>query len=66
MVTKRENACFEQFLLLSPSFQKPSAAEAPESVFIWERINHPDPDLCGKMYIFFMMYVYFIKMRFVS
>ena len=39
MVAKVEIACFEQFLLLSPCFQKSSASEVSESVFMWERVN---------------------------
>ena len=34
-----EIACFEQFLLLSQRFQMSSAAEASESVYMWERVN---------------------------
>ena len=41
IVTKGEIACFEQFLLLSQSFQKSSAAEASQNVYI-----------CGKELIF--------------
>ena len=37
---KGEIPCFEQFLLLSKCFQKSSAAEASESVYMWERIKH--------------------------
>ena len=39
MVTKGEIACFEQFSLLSPCFQKTSAAEVSESVYIRERVK---------------------------
>ena len=39
IVSKEEIACFEQFLRLSQSFQKSSAAEASESVYMWERVN---------------------------
>ena len=34
-----EIACFEQFLLLPQCFQKLSAADASESVYMWERDN---------------------------
>ena len=40
MVAKREITCFEQFLLLAQCFQKPSAAEASESVCLCERVKH--------------------------
>ena len=33
-----EIAHYEQFLLLPHCFQKSSAAEASESVYIWERV----------------------------
>ena len=39
IVVKEEIARFEQFLLLSICFQKPSAAEASESVYMRERIK---------------------------
>ena len=32
-------ACNEQFLLLPQCYQKTSAAQAPESVYMWERDN---------------------------
>ena len=34
-----EIARFEQFLILSQCFQKSSAADAPECVYKWKRIN---------------------------
>ena len=40
IVAKGEIARFVQFLLLSLCFQKPSAAEASESVYMRERVNH--------------------------
>ena len=39
IVSKEEIASFEQFLFLSQSFQKLSAAEASESVYIRERVS---------------------------
>ena len=39
MVSKGEIACFEQFLLLSLCFKKPSAAEASESFYMRERVK---------------------------
>ena len=39
IVAKGEIARFEQFLLLSLCFQKPSATEASESVYMRERVN---------------------------
>ena len=36
-MAKGKIACFEQFLLLSLCFHKPSAAEASESVYMRER-----------------------------
>ena len=39
-MSKGEIACFEQFHLLSQYFQKLSAAEASESVCMWERVNN--------------------------
>ena len=39
IVRKGEIARFEQFQLWSQCFQKPSAAEASESVCIWERVD---------------------------
>ena len=41
-LTKEEIACFEQFHLLSQCFQKLSAAEASESVCLWERVHAVD------------------------
>ena len=38
-VSKGEIARVEQFLLLSKRFQKSSAAEALESVYMWERVK---------------------------
>ena len=40
IVANGEIACFEQFLLLSQCVQKSFAAEASESVFMWERVNN--------------------------
>ena len=34
------NYRFEQLLLLSKCFQKLSAVEVSESVYMWERVNH--------------------------
>ena len=48
IVSKGEIARFEQFLLLPLCFQKPSAAEASESVYMRERVN---PYLTLKSYI---------------
>ena len=39
IVAKGEIARFEKFLLLSQCFQKSSAADASESVYMRERIN---------------------------
>ena len=39
MVAKGEIAHYEQSLLLSPCFQKLSAAEASESVYMWEKVE---------------------------
>ena len=39
IVAKGGIACFEQFLLLSQCFQKSSAADASESVYMWERVK---------------------------
>ena len=39
ILAKGEVARFEQFLLLSQCFQKSSAAEASERVFMWERVK---------------------------
>ena len=39
IIAKGEIARFEQFLLLSKCFQYASAAEATESVYMWEKIN---------------------------
>ena len=39
IVAKGEIARSEQFLLLSQCFQKPFAAEASESVCMWEKVN---------------------------
>ena len=39
ILAKAEIARFEQFHLLSQYFQKYSAAEASESVYMWERVN---------------------------
>ena len=41
IVAKGEIACFEQFLLLSLFFIKPSAADASKSVYMRERDNYP-------------------------
>ena len=38
-MAKEEIARFEQFLLLFQCFQKSSAAEASESVYLWERVK---------------------------
>ena len=38
-MAKGEIARFEQFLLCHYVFEKPSATEASESVFMWERIK---------------------------
>ena len=40
IVSNREIAHFEQFLLLSQSFQKSYAAEVSESVYREERVKH--------------------------
>ena len=40
-VAKREITRFEQFLLLSQYFQRLSAVEASENVYMWERVNGP-------------------------
>ena len=39
LVTEGEFAYFEQYLLLSHVFQKSSAAEVSELVYMWERIS---------------------------
>ena len=39
IVANGEIACFEQFLLLQQYFQKSSAAETTESVYMWEMVN---------------------------
>ena len=39
MTTKGELANHGQFLMLPECFQKSSAAEVLESVYMWERIN---------------------------
>ena len=39
IVASGEIARFEQFFLLQQYFQKSSAAEASESICMWERIN---------------------------
>ena len=39
IIAKGEIARFEQFLLLSKCFQYASAAEATESVYMWERVK---------------------------
>ena len=39
IVAKGVIACFEQFLLLSQCFQKSSASEAVESIYMWEIVN---------------------------
>ena len=39
IVAKEDIYCFEQFLLLSQSFQKSSAAEASDSVYMRESVN---------------------------
>ena len=39
IVVKGDIAHLEQFLLLSQCFQKSSAAETSESVYLWERVN---------------------------
>ena len=39
IMARGEIARFEQFLLLSECFQKSSAAESSESVYMWERVN---------------------------
>ena len=36
-MAKEEIACFENILLFSQCFQKPSAAEASKRVYMWER-----------------------------
>ena len=38
-MAKAEIACFDNFLLLSQYFQKSSAAEASESVYMWKRVK---------------------------
>ena len=40
IVAKEEIARFEQFLLLQLCFQKSSAADASESVYMRERVNN--------------------------
>ena len=45
IVAKGEIAHFEQFPLLSPCFQKSSAADASERVCMWERVTN---ELCRK------------------
>ena len=40
IVANGEIACFEQFLLFPQCFQKQSAAEASESVYMRERVNN--------------------------
>ena len=39
VVAKGEIARFEQFIRLSLCFQKSSAAEASESVYMWKRVK---------------------------
>ena len=39
IVVKGEITCFEQFLLLPQCFQKSSATEVSESVWMWERVK---------------------------
>ena len=41
IASKGEIALFEQFILLSQSFQKSSAAEASESVYMREMVKDP-------------------------
>ena len=38
-MTNGEIACFEQFFLFSLCLQMPSAADASESVYMWERLR---------------------------
>ena len=38
IVAKGEIGNFEQFLLLTQCFQKSSAAEASETIYMWERV----------------------------
>ena len=38
-MARGENAHFEQFPLLSQCFQKSTAAEASESVYMWEWVQ---------------------------
>ena len=40
IASRGEIACFEQFLLLSQCFQKISAAEMSESVYMRERVKY--------------------------
>ena len=40
ILTNKEIACFEQFLLLSQCFQMLSVVEVLESVYMWERVTH--------------------------
>ena len=44
-VAKGENAHHKQFLLLPRCFQKSSAQEAAESIYMWERIKASKPHL---------------------
>ena len=39
IVANGEIAQYEQFLLLQQLFQKSSAAEGSESIYMWERVN---------------------------
>ena len=48
IVAKGETDRFEQFLLLSQYFQKLSAVEAPESVYMWERVKDGNEEDNGK------------------
>ena len=54
IVTNGDIARLEQFLLLPRCFQKSSAAEASENVYMWERVKtiHPlYPSIVSRMLI---------------
>ena len=56
---KGEIAHYEQFLLLPQCFQKSSAVEMSESVYMWERVNPSVvptyyPDVMVFLQIFFL------------
>ena len=44
-LTKGEIARYEQFLLLSECFQKASASEVSENVFMWEKVKADVSDI---------------------